>query len=64
MLLDIERMEFGPKTLVDIMAFKSRLSGPVPIGAILISQRFTAGQSRLFPLPRRAAIARSSQMRS
>jgi hypothetical protein len=56
MRLDIERMEFGPKTLIDMQAFESRLSGPVPIGAILIGKRFTAGASRMVPLPRRAAI--------
>ena len=56
MQLDIERMEFGPKTLIDMQAFESRLSGPVPIGAILIGKRFTAGASRMVPLPRRAAI--------
>ncbi|MBQ73120.1 MAG: hypothetical protein CMJ67_09490 [Planctomycetaceae bacterium] len=54
--LDIERMEFGPKTLIDIEAFKDRLSGPVPIGAILIGKRFSAGESRMIALPRRAAI--------
>ena len=56
MRLEIERMEFGPKTLIDMQAFESRLSGPVPIGAILIGKRFTAGASRMVPLPRRAAI--------
>ncbi len=56
MRLDIERMEFGPKTLIDMQAFESQLSGPVPIGAILIGKRFTAGASRMVPLPRRAAI--------
>ncbi|MAD19364.1 MAG: hypothetical protein CMJ52_03975 [Planctomycetaceae bacterium] len=56
MKLDIERMEFGPKTLIDMRAFESRLSEPVPIGAILIGKRFTAGDSRMVRLPRRAAI--------
>ena len=56
MRLEIERMEFGPKTLIDMRAFESKLSGPVPIGAILIGKRFTAGASRMVPLPRRAAI--------
>ena len=56
MRLDIERMEFGPKTLIDMQAFESRLPGPVPIGAILIGKRFTTGHSRIVPLPRRAAI--------
>jgi len=56
MRLEIERMEFGPKTLIDMRAFESKLSGPVPIGAILIGKRFTAGESRVVPLPRRAAI--------
>ena len=56
MRLDIERMEFGPKTLIDMQAFQSKLSGPVPIGAILIGKRFTAGESRMVPLPRRAAV--------
>lgn len=56
MRLDILRMEFGPKTLVDIMAFKDRLAKECPVGAILLGKRFSGGASSITQLPRSAAL--------
>ena len=54
--LDIERMEFGPKKLIDIEAFHDKLSGPVPISAILLGTRFSSGDSRIMQVSRRQAF--------
>ena len=52
----VERMEFGPKTLIDISAFQSRLAPACPVGAILLGQRWLAGDSSITPRPRRTAL--------
>ncbi len=54
--LDIERMEFGPKKLIDIEAFHDRISGPVPICAILLGTRFSSGESRIMKVSRHKAL--------
>ena len=55
-LLDIQRMEFGPKKLIDIKFFSDRISGPVPISAILLGTRFSAGESSIKQIARRHAF--------
>jgi len=52
----VERMEFCPKTLIDIEYFRDRLASPCPIGAVLLGERRLAGPSSIRPLPRRSAI--------
>ena len=52
----VERMEFGPKTLIDISTFQSQLAPACPVGAILLGQRWLAGDSSITPLPRHVAL--------
>lgn len=52
----VKRMEFGPKTLIDIEYFKDRIAGPCPAGAILLGERWLAGPSSVRPVARRQAI--------
>ena len=54
--LSVERMEFGPKTLIDISVFQSQLAPECPVGGILLGQRWLAGNASITPLPRRAAL--------
>jgi len=52
----VERMDFGPKTLIDIRCFSDRLANPCPPGAILLGERWLAGPSSIEPASRGAAI--------
>ena len=52
----VERMEFCPKTLIDIEYFRDRLAGPCPIGAVLLGERRLAGPASIQPLSRRSAV--------
>lgn len=45
----VQRMDFGPKTLIDIRCFEDRLGGPCPGGAVLLGERWLAGPSRIEP---------------
>jgi hypothetical protein len=53
----VKRMEFGPKTLIDIEFFKDRIAGPCPAGAILLGERWLAGPSSVRPAARHQAVA-------
>ena len=48
----IQRMEFDPKTLIDIDYFKERLGGPVDPALVLIGQRNLGDVSQIVPLAR------------
>ena len=52
----VQRMEFGPKTLIDIGYFQERLASPCPVGAILLGERWLTGPSSLRPGKRREAF--------
>jgi hypothetical protein len=55
-LRTVKRMEFGPKTLIDIEYFKDKIAGPCPIGAILLGERWLAGKPSILPERRQQAI--------
>ena len=55
-LRTVKRMEFGPKTLIDIAYFKDRIAAPCPVGAILLGERWLSGKSSILPEQRRHAI--------
>ena len=55
-LRTVNRMEFGPKTLIDIEYFRDKIAAPCPIGAILLGERWLAGKSSILPEQRRQAI--------
>jgi hypothetical protein len=52
----VQRMEFGPKTLIDISYFQDRLASPCQVGAILLGERWLTGPSSIRPGNRRAAF--------
>jgi hypothetical protein len=52
----VRRMEFDPKTLIDIEYFKEKIGGPCPIGAILLGERWLSGTSFVSPESRGSAI--------
>ncbi len=51
----MNRMEFDPKTLIDLDYIRDRLGGTVPPEAILVGERSTALHSEIVPLSRRGA---------
>jgi hypothetical protein len=55
-LRTVRRMEFDPKTLIDLDYFADRLSGPVEPGLILVGQRNLGDVSTIVPLARRDAL--------
>jgi hypothetical protein len=55
-LRTVKRMEFGPKTLIDIEYFRENIASPCPIGAILLGERWLAGKSTIAPERRYSAI--------
>jgi hypothetical protein len=55
-LRTVQRMEFGPKTLIDIDYFEDRLSGSIEPGIILIGERSLGTASEIVPLPRHRAF--------
>jgi hypothetical protein len=55
-LRTVNRMEFDPKTLIDIDYFKDRLGESVPPGLILVGERNLGDVSAIVPLPRRRAF--------
>jgi hypothetical protein len=55
-LRTVDRMEFDPKTLIDIEYFKDRLGGKVEPGLILIGERNLGEVSEIVPLTRRRAL--------
>lgn len=52
----VRRMEFGPKTLIDLDYFGGRVSEPCPATALLVGTRSSGTQSEILPMPRRAAL--------
>jgi hypothetical protein len=52
----VQRMEFDPKTLIDIQHFNEKVGRPCPIGAILLGERWLSGTSFVCPVPRSYAI--------
>jgi hypothetical protein len=55
-LRTVKRMEFGPKTLIDIEYFRDKIAPPCPVGAILLGERWLAGKSSIVPERRCSAI--------
>jgi hypothetical protein len=55
-LRTVNRMEFDPKTLIDIEYFKDRLSEPVEPGLILVGERNLGDVSEIVPLARHRAF--------
>ena len=52
----VRRMEFGPKTLIDIDYFRDKIASPCPAGAILLGERWLSGPSCICPEPRGRAF--------
>jgi hypothetical protein len=52
----VRRMEFGPKTLIDIAHFAERIGEPCPVGSILLGERWLKGSPFICPARRRTAI--------
>lgn len=55
-LRTVDRMEFDPKTLIDIEYFKDRLGRKVEPGMILVGERNLGNVSEIVPLARRRAL--------
>jgi hypothetical protein len=55
-LRTVRRMEFDPKTLIDIECFSDRLSPPVDPGRILIGQRNSSDASEIVPVSKTQAL--------
>jgi hypothetical protein len=55
-LRTVERMEFEPKTLIDIEFFQDRVGKEVEPAAILVGQRNLGNVSEITPLARRSAL--------
>jgi hypothetical protein len=52
----VRRMEFCPKTLIDIEHFGEKIGDTSPIGSILLGERWLAGTPFIRPASRRAAL--------
>jgi hypothetical protein len=52
----VRRMEFGPKTLIDIDYFRDKIANSCPAGAILLGERWLAGPSWISPESRGRAL--------
>lgn len=52
----LNRMEFDPKTFVDVDFFRHKVSGPVDVGLVLIGERNLGTASSIVPLARRRAM--------
>ena len=52
----VRRMEFDPKTLIDVEAFADRLGEPAPAGLLLVGQRNLGRVARVERVPRRRAF--------
>jgi len=55
-LRTVQRMEFDPKTLIDIEYFKDRLGGVVKADLLLVGERNLGEISEIVPLARRHAL--------
>jgi hypothetical protein len=52
----VQRMEHGPKTLIDIEHYRDRIGERCPPGVILLGERWLAGPSAILPERRRRAL--------
>ncbi len=52
----LNRMEFEPKTFVDIDFFRHRMSEPVEPALLLVGERNLGGESKIVPLSRRRTL--------
>jgi hypothetical protein len=52
----VQRMEFEPKTLIDVAHFADRIAEPCPIGTILLGERWLAGDPFIRPANLSAAV--------
>jgi hypothetical protein len=52
----VRRMEYGPKTLIDIEQFRDRIGERCRPGVILLGERWLAGPSAILPERRRRAL--------
>jgi hypothetical protein len=52
----VQRLEFGPKTLIDISYFQDHLASSCQVGAILLGERWLTGPSSIRPGNRREAF--------
>lgn len=52
----VRRMEFDPKTLIDIDYFRDRLGSAVPAGMVLVGERNLGEVSEIVPLARARAL--------
>ncbi len=52
----MNRMEFDPKTLIDMDYFRDRLGGPVAPGLLLVGERNLGEVSEIVPLSRPRAL--------
>lgn len=55
-LRTVDRMEFDPKTLIDIDYFKDRIAGPADPGFIMVGERNLGEVSEIVPLSRPKAL--------
>jgi hypothetical protein len=55
-LRTVKRMEFDPKTIIDIEYFREKIGEPCPIGSILLGERWLVGHSSIRLENRRSAI--------
>lgn len=55
-LRTVDRMEFDPKTLIDIDYFKDRIAGPADAGFIMVGERNLGEVSEIVPLSRPKAL--------
>jgi hypothetical protein len=52
----LNRMEFDPKTFVDVEFFRHKVSEPVDVGLVLVGERNLGTMSAIIPLARRGAL--------
>jgi hypothetical protein len=55
-LQTVNRMEFGPKTLIDLDWFEGRIAESAPASAILLGVRNSGTESRIEPVPKRTLV--------
>ena len=55
-LRTMKRMEFEPKTLIDLDYFEGRMGAAVPSRLLIVGTRYLGDVSEIVPLPRRRAL--------
>jgi hypothetical protein len=48
-LRTVKRMEFDPKTLIDIQYYREKIGKPCKVGSILLGERWLSGPSSIYP---------------